>query len=120
LPSGYLLGRLDYATDEQLADLVLDGLLPLGHIRGRLGVKPAEAVAEIWFRERYELRRPDDLPRVTVTSEHGNHYKAVAEFEDRRLLLDIRRDAHVGDKIHFTCSALEKSAGQQWRVKVRL
>ncbi|WP_239335005.1 sucrase ferredoxin [Frankia sp. CiP3] len=119
LPSGYLLGRLDTATDEELSELALDGLLPLGHIRGRLGSTPAESVAEIWFRQRYGLRRPDDLPRTTITSQHGDHYTIAAEHGGRRHLLDIRRDPHEDGQIHFTCSATEKSNGLRWRITLR-
>ncbi len=119
LPGGYLLGRLDSATDEQLSELALDGLLPLGHIRGRLGSTPAESVAEIWFRERYRLRRPEDLPHITVTSQNGDHYTVAAEHGGRQHLLDVHHDTHEGSKIHFTCSAAEKSTGRRWRVMAR-
>ncbi|OHV32585.1 hypothetical protein BCD49_29035 [Pseudofrankia sp. EUN1h] len=66
LPSGYLLGRLDDMSDEDLRALVEDGLLPIAHLRGRLGVTPAEAVAEIWYRERFDRRDPADLPAIRV------------------------------------------------------
>jgi hypothetical protein len=116
LPGGYLLGRLDHATDEQLTELVLDGLLPLGHIRGRLGSTPAESVAEIWFRERYRLRRPEDLPRVTMIRAHDNRHTVAVEHAGRRHLLHLHRDTHQGGEIHFTCSAAVTSAGRQWKV----
>jgi hypothetical protein len=116
LPSGYLLGRLDHATDEQLSELVLDGLLPLGHIRGRLGSTPAESVAEIWFRERYRLRRPEDLPRVTVIRAHGDRHTVAVEYAGRRHLLHLHRDTHQGGEIHFTCSAAVTAAGRRWKV----
>jgi hypothetical protein len=119
LPGGYLLGRLDTATDDQLAELVVDGLLPLGHIRGRLGSTPAESVAEIWFRERYRLRHPDDVPHVAVTSQNDDHHIATVGHGDQRHLLTIRRDTHKDSRIYFTCSAVEKSADRRWKIMTR-
>ncbi|MDT3441370.1 sucrase ferredoxin [Pseudofrankia sp. BMG5.37] len=71
LPSGYLLGRLDDMADEDLRELVEEGLLPLAHLRGRLGVTPAEAVAEIWYREKFHRRDPADLPAISVVGPVG-------------------------------------------------
>jgi Sucrase/ferredoxin-like len=114
LPSGYLLGRLDSATDEQLRDLVRDGLLPLGHIRGRLGTSPAEAVAEIWFRERYGLRRPADLPTVTVAGRGEEHVSVTVEHAGRRHRLDVRRDTTIAHET--TCSSLDRAVRHRWQV----
>jgi hypothetical protein len=129
LPSGYLLGRLDDLPDDDLRELVETGLLPLAHLRGRLGAAPAEAVAEIWYREKFDSRHPADLPAITVLgpgtatdragrSEGAAPHEVLVDDGVRRWRLEVRREQRAGAAIQYTCHAALSKPVFHWTVDV--
>jgi len=128
LPSGYLLGRLDDLSDDELRELAETGLLPLAHLRGRLGATPAEAVAEIWYREKFDLRHPADLPGITVVPAGPQHepgrpgtspaYEALIDDGARRWRLELRREQREDTAIQYTCAAPLSKPVYHWDVNV--
>ncbi|MBL7490083.1 sucrase ferredoxin [Frankia sp. AgB1.9] len=120
LPGGYLLGRLDELDDEQVHDLVEHGLLPLGHVRGRLGSTQAESVAEIWYRELFGHRDPLTPPTTTVVSVPGDRgwSEVVVEAHEGRWRLAISREQRGERPIQYTCAAPLSRPVYGWEVDV--
>jgi hypothetical protein len=119
LPSGYLLGRVDDLNDEALLDLVELGTLPAGHVRGRLGATPAEAVAELWYRERFSQWDPGHRPAATIVSQLESaldRYEALVVDGDRRFRLGLSREQQEGVPIHYTCAAAAPNPVYRWDV----
>ncbi|WP_238430927.1 sucrase ferredoxin [Frankia nepalensis] len=121
LPSGYLLGRVDDLDDEALLDLLETGLLPLSHVRGRLGSTPAEAVAEIWYRERFARRDPGGMPTVKAVSpveQAPDRHEVLVTDANRRFRLDLGREQQGDTPIHYTCAADRPSPVYRWDVRL--
>jgi hypothetical protein len=119
LPGGYLLGRLDDLADDQLRDLVRRGLLPLGHLRGRLGTTQAEAVAEIWYREKFHHRDAALPPATTlVPPVEPGRAEVLVEDVERRWRLEISRVRRDESQINYTCTAPLSRPVYGWDVNV--
>ncbi len=61
LPHGLYFGRVSPTSGLRIADRYEQGLIDLGHYRGRCGLTFLEQAAEHFARRRYALRRVDDL-----------------------------------------------------------
>jgi hypothetical protein len=120
LPGGYLLGRLDDLSDEQVHDLVEYSLLPLGHVRGRLGTSQAESVAEIWYREKVQQRDPELPPTTALISspEASGPSEVLVEDGTCRWRLAVSRERREESPIQYTCAAPLSRPAFGWDVTV--
>jgi len=120
LPGGYLLGRLDELDDDQLRDLVEHGLLPLGHVRGRLGSTQAESVAEIWYRELFGHRDPTTPPTTEVlrAADEQAGAQVLVEAHEGSWRLEVSRELRGDGQIHYTCAAPLSRPVYGWDVRV--
>ncbi|WP_239377606.1 MULTISPECIES: sucrase ferredoxin [unclassified Frankia] len=121
LPSGYLLGRLDDADDNELRELAENGLLPLANLRGRLGLTPVEAVAEIWYRRQFQQRNPLHIPRITVVgspAQKPRRYRVRVVHGVRYWLLEANLEPDREISIRYTCVTREKRLMYRWNVRL--
>ena len=121
LPDGYLLGRLDDCPDAALEKLVDDHILPAGHVRGRLGISPAEAAAEIWFREQHnQWNAREYVMTSTLASEPSGHqpmhWRVEVGVAGRVTVLDLVLREDRSKQLRYTCASEGRDALYAWEI----
>lgn len=117
LPSGVYLGRVEADTAERLLAEVGDGVVPLGHYRGRSCFQPLVQAAEWHARLHLDERRIHALRVVgdeAVSDRERRVSFAVADTEVR-LAVTVRRSRAEATQ-QLTCAA--GNTGHPWRYEL--
>jgi len=115
LPTGHVFGRLDDCDDATLEKLLVKGVLPVENLRGKIGLTPAENVAESWYRTNYGVFELEaDI--YARSKELGDEvYEVIVEDRSRVVTMRVALEEQSEDLIK-NCGQSKVSA-LKWEIK---